>query len=71
MVFQLPKIHEAVSQALSSYRMVFLTSIAGIVSLKEGIRELVDVMRQVWFNPSSDRSLECLRLMAEYVLYTF
>lgn len=51
--------------------MVFLTSIAGIVSLKEGIRKLVDTMRQVRFNPSSDRSWECLRLLAEHILHTF
>lgn len=51
--------------------MVFLTSIASTVSLKEGIRELLDTMRQIPFNPSRDRALVCLKLMARYILHAF
>lgn len=57
--------------ALSSYRILFLTSIASIVSLKEGIRELVDTTIQIWLNPSSDRALVCRRLRAARILHTF
>lgn len=49
--------------------MVFLTSIASIVSLKEDIRELVDTMRQILFDPSIDRGLVCLKLMPAYILH--
>lgn len=50
---------------------MFLTSIASTVSLKKGIRELVDTMRQTPFNPSRDRALVCLKLMARYILHAF